>query len=340
MALIIKRTALAGGTDPTISTVYDLFDLIFATLLEAGWVKVSDTCFFSTGENGREAIFQDWTPSSTTYLQRYMYQYHDGVQGFNGIGNTYCRYSIPVSTYHYVIMADKDSLVWFIHAGSGNGHYNFSGNLKRDSGVIPENVRTTVDVSAGARITIPLAEDPRPLGYEAGLSVMMAAQSPAAIGTTIPIFQCIIEEVGTDYVVVDRVPEAVPAGALFGNDPMPYAHTITDGRAIFSDVFVGNVFEQRANLFTAVPDANGWRHTAEGYIRGASVDPNRRTGRVGIERLAIIRDDVRGYLDKLYYLHQPTAQVWDVARLIKADPVKDYLVIPMGTARCVIGPVN
>lgn len=353
MATSIKRTSVAGGSDPQVSVsgndLANIFNVIDSVLTNAGWTVWYDgnsaptylRVYKSTGNSGKDAIFiRIQSPNNGTLIHR-SGQYSNASNGnlYNSVRTT--SNMVPTSstwttgTYDYFVMADLDSVMAYFTTGSTT-YIIWNGNLARSPEGNANNLFSSNSETAGTFVTIETTTSPIDAGYAVGQYVTIGAQEVPGSDTdggTLPCHMAIITAITSSSITVDRLLSNIAAGAIIGQDPLPYASSTGNGNAI-GDLYCGNWHDYSlSNMYTS----GGYNITNTNRITAGTVNPNLRKWRAAIEQPQLYygNNEFRGYLSKMF-LFENLAAVgsitftayarWDILASRNQSPSKHYII--------------
>jgi hypothetical protein len=309
MALVTRRTASAGGTDPTFTAGSGAFTVVESMLLAAGWTilntqSATNKVYFSNGEDGLQRIYiRVFTAAAGAELGCNAYQYSDATNiGFNPLNlSSFDRISFPLtSTYQYVGMCNKNAIFIWSYSGSGtSAPCVVFGLLNPPPTIQKQNFFSSSAMAVGTNVIVNTVQNPIAAGYSVEDTIAIVAQE-VPVGQ-LPCFTTRIKALTASSVTLESVPAACASGALMGDEPQPVclyvnSNPITQGYNFLTQKIYAQ--PQIINTYLAAPTpVNGWVQNYSSTWpaitnNAAYFSPDKRTGKVLLMNIEIRGDGV------------------------------------------------
>lgn len=313
----------------------------------------SDKIYTSTGESGNEKLYVRvyYQTASGTTVNLTHYQYWDGTFGYNRIGpasNAVSQHTFTAgNTVNYAFVADKDSFCGIFNDSANNRRVIGGGRLIRTANVNPTYFISNGTVTAGLNKTFSFASgDPIAAGYKLGDRVFVVSQQSNLSDphvNTIPLYAAKIVALTTSSITIDEAKETTNSGAFIGADPMPLWFLDNSvNKALNSGSYVNTNYrfnQSATNLYAAGTTVElGYLYDGSGRVlvtaASADLDPNKRTGRVGMGEHVFVNTDneVCGIIPKYFWNPRTSDALWSIARSTKETSNFDYVTFPANTA--------
>lgn len=335
----------------------------------------NDVYYTSTGESGTDKLYCRVTQYST-FVNVTLYQYVSGTSfmGFNRVNLARTsgmsanqkaqqfNYS-GATTINFAIIADKDSVCAVTVDQTNAKRVIMFGNMRRWVDVNPNTFVSNGAVTAGLNKTFTFSSgNPIAAGYKLGDPIMIVSQETStASNMVIPLHSSKITALTTNSITVKEVKESVAAGALIGQDPMPYFYLYNQATSgnpgtTGNPICVHNIHDENVtNLWSsakATAEAGYLTDNAPIPVRDSSfaeLDPNNRTGYFQLisQLVKFSNIDVgqhRGFIPKFYHWHTAANNQWVIAKEIRTSPTKDWIFVrdtpPSTGPAWIFGPFN